>query len=156
MQKIAPYLWFDHQAVEAVNFYCSIFKDSRVGRVARYGEAGPGKAGTVLTIEFQIAGQDFVALNGGPHFKFTPAISLAVDCRDQAEVDEMWEKLSAGGEKSQCGWVTDKYGLSWQVVPCDVRDMLHGSDKKKADRMMKALLGMTKLDIAALRKAYEG
>ena len=159
MQKIRPCLWFDSQAEEAVKFYTSIFKNSKVLKTARYGEAGAKVSGqpkgTVMTITFQIEGQEFMALNGGPIFKFSEAISLIVDCKTQKEVDELWEKLSEGGEKGVCGWLKDKYGLSWQIVPTVVGEMLQDKDARKAERVMEAILKMTKLDIAALKQAYE-
>jgi predicted 3-demethylubiquinone-9 3-methyltransferase (glyoxalase superfamily) len=155
-QKITPFLWYDDNAEEAVNFYVSIFKNSRIKDVSRYGEAGPGKAGTVMTITFELEGQEFIALNGGPHFKFTEAISLSVDCQTQEEVDEFWEKLSAGGEKGPCGWLKDKYGLSWQIDPGILGELLRGPDPSKSNRVMQAMLKMNKIDIAALRRAYEG
>jgi predicted 3-demethylubiquinone-9 3-methyltransferase (glyoxalase superfamily) len=155
-QKITPFLWYDDNAEEAVNFYVSIFKNSRIKDVSRYGEAGPGKAGTVMTITFELEGQEFIALNGGPHFKFTEAISLSVDCQTQEEVDEFWEKLSAGGEKGPCGWLKDKYGLSWQIDPGILGELLRDSDPSKSNRVMQAMLKMNKIDIAALRRAYEG
>ncbi|MEK6302372.1 MAG: VOC family protein [Acidobacteriota bacterium] len=156
MQKITPFLWFDNNAEEAVNFYISIFKDSKVLSVARYGEAGPGPAGSVLTVAFQLNGQEFIALNGGPHFKFTEAISFSVDCKTQEEVDEFWEKLSEGGEESQCGWLKDKYGLSWQVTPSILAEMLQDKDPEKAKRVMEAMLKMVKIDIKKLKQAYDG
>jgi predicted 3-demethylubiquinone-9 3-methyltransferase (glyoxalase superfamily) len=155
-QKITPFLWYDDNAEEAVNFYVSIFKNSRIKDVSRYGEAGPGKAGTVMTITFELEGQEFIALNGGPHFKFTEAISLSVDCQTQEEVDEFWEKLSAGGEKGPCGWLKDKYGLSWQIDPEILGELLRDPDPSKSNRVMQAMLKMNKIDIAALRRAYEG
>jgi predicted 3-demethylubiquinone-9 3-methyltransferase (glyoxalase superfamily) len=155
-QKITPFLWYDDNAEEAVNFYVSIFKNSRIKDVSRYGEAGPGKAGTVMTITFELEGQEFIALNGGPHFKFTEAISLSVDCQTQEEVDEFWEKLSAGGEKGPCGWLKDKYGLSWQIDPEILGELLRDPDPSKSNRVMRAMLKMNKIDIAALRRAYEG
>jgi predicted 3-demethylubiquinone-9 3-methyltransferase (glyoxalase superfamily) len=155
-QKITPFLWYDDNAEEAVNFYVSIFKNSRIKDVSRYGEAGPGKAGTVMTITFELEGQEFIALNGGPHFKFTEAISLSVDCQTQEEVDEFWEKLSAGGEKGPCGWLKDKYGLSWQIDPGILGELLRDPDPSKSNRVMQAMLKMNKIDIAALRRAYEG
>lgn len=155
MQKITPFLWFDNQAEEAANFYVSIFKNSKIGAVRRYGEAGPGPKGSVMTIAFQLEGQEFVALNGGPHFKFTPAISLFVDCKDQQEVDELWEKLSAGGRKDRCGWLQDKFGLSWQIVPKQLIEMLGDKDPAKSQSVMKAMLQMDKIDVAGLRRAYE-
>jgi len=154
MQKITPFLWFDDNAEEAVNFYTSIFKNSRVGNVARYGEEGPGPQGKVMTATFQLAGQEFMALNGGPVFAFTPAISFFVDCQTQAEVDELWEKLSEGGEKGQCGWLKDKYGISWQIVPSVLGELLGDKDAEKSHRVMAAMLQMTKLDIEKLKQAY--
>jgi predicted 3-demethylubiquinone-9 3-methyltransferase (glyoxalase superfamily) len=156
MQKIAPFLWFNQNAEEAMKFYISIFKDSKVLNIARYGEAGPGAKGTVMTATFQLNGQQFVALNGGPHFKFTEAISFVVNCGTQEEVDEFWEKLSEGGEKSQCGWLKDKYGLSWQIVPTVLAELLQDKDAEKSNRVMKAMLQMDKLDIKTLKQAYEG
>lgn len=154
MQKITPFLWFDNQAEEAANFYVSLFKNSKIGKITRYSDAGPGPSGSVLTIEFQLAGQTFVALNGGPKFKFTEATSFVVNCETQAEVDEYWEKLSDGGEKSRCGWLKDKYGLSWQVVPTGLSELLQG-DPVRVKRAMEALMQMDKLDINVLRRAYE-
>jgi predicted 3-demethylubiquinone-9 3-methyltransferase (glyoxalase superfamily) len=159
MQKFTPCLWFDGQAEEAANFYVSLFKNSKVLGVARYGEAGAkvsGRpAGSAMTVKFQLQGQEFVALNGGPQFKFTEAISFMVDCESQAEIDDLWEKLSAGGEKGPCGWLKDKYGLSWQIVPTVLGEMMQDKDPKKTERVMGALLQMQKLDIAALKRAYE-
>lgn len=155
-QKITTFLWFDNQAEEAVNFYVSIFKNSRVGDVVRYGDTGPGPQGQVMTAEFQLAGQQFTALNGGPQFNFTEAISLVVNCETQEEVDELWEKLSAGGQKAQCGWLKDRFGLSWQIVPTVLKELLKDKDPEKTKRVMQALLKMTKLDIAQLQAAYEG
>jgi predicted 3-demethylubiquinone-9 3-methyltransferase (glyoxalase superfamily) len=155
-QKITTFLWFDNQAEEAINFYVSIFKNSRVGDVVRYGETGPGPKGQVMTAEFQLAGQQFIALNGGPHFKFTEAISLVVNCDTQEEVDELWERLSEGGQKVQCGWLKDRFGLSWQIVPTVLKDLLKDKDPEKTNRVMQALMKMTKLDIAELKAAYEG
>jgi predicted 3-demethylubiquinone-9 3-methyltransferase (glyoxalase superfamily) len=154
-QKITPFLWFDNKAEEAVNFYVSIFKNSKVLSVRRYGEAGPGPKGTVMTASFQLEGQEFVALNGGPHFKFTEAISLVVNCQSQAEIDYFWEKLSEGGQKSQCGWLKDKFGLSWQVVPTVLVELVQDKDREKSQRVMKAMLQMKKLDIEGLKQAYE-
>jgi predicted 3-demethylubiquinone-9 3-methyltransferase (glyoxalase superfamily) len=156
MQKITPFLWFDKNAEEAVNFYISIFKDSKVLSVTRSGEAGPGPAGSVLTIAFQLEGQEFVALNGGPEFKFTEAISLSVDCNTQEEIDEMWAKLTQGGEESQCGWLKDKFGLSWQVSPSILIKMLQDEDPQKAKRVMEAMMKMVKIDIKTLKQAYAG
>ena len=155
MQNITPFLWFDDNAEEAMNFYVSIFKNSRVGNVTRYGEAGPGPKGSVMSATFQLDGQEFYALNGGPVFKFTPAISFFVNCETQAEIDELWERLSAGGEKSQCGWLKDKYGLSWQIVPSILGKLLADRDPAKAKRVMEAMLQMHKLDIAKLKQAYD-
>ena len=159
MQKIAPCLWFDDKGEEAANFYVSIFNNSKVGRIAHYGEAGAEVSGrpkgTVMTVEFQIEGQEFLALNGGPIFKFTEAISFVVNCETQEEIDEMWEKLSKGGEKGQCGWLKDKYGLSWQIAPPLLGEMLQDKDPKKSERVMKAMLQMTKIDIKTLKQAYE-
>lgn len=155
-QKITPFLWFDDKAEEAANFYVSIFKNSHVGRVTRYGDAGPGPKGTVMSVVFQLEGQEFFALNGGPQFTFTPAISFFVTCETQQEVDELWEKLSAGGRKDRCGWLQDKYGLSWQVVPSALGRMLGDKDPKKAQRVMTAMMQMDKIDIKGLQQAYDG
>lgn len=156
MQKITPFLWFDDKAEEAMNFYMSIFKNSKVVDVARYGEAGPGPKGSVMTATFELDGLELIALNGGPHFKFTEAISLSVNCETQEEVDELWEKLSEGGEKGRCGWLKDKYGLSWQVNPIVLGEMLRDKDPERAKRVMSAMLEMDKIDIAKLKQAYEG
>jgi predicted 3-demethylubiquinone-9 3-methyltransferase (glyoxalase superfamily) len=156
MQKITPFLWFDDNAEEAVNFYVSVFKGSQIGAIKRYGDAGPGPKGSVMLINFQIHGQEFIALNGGPQFKFTEAISFVVDCRDQAEVDELWEKLSDGGEKNVCGWLKDKFGISWQIVPSAFLKLLDSPDYEKSQRAFKAMMKMTKLDIAELQRAYDG
>jgi len=154
MQKISPFLWFDSNAEEAANFYVSIFKDSKILKIARYGEAGPGPAGSVMVVNFQIEGQDFIALNGGPLFKFTEAISFVISCQTQEEVDRYWNKLTAdGGQESQCGWLKDKYGLSWQVTPTILGELLADKDQKKAQRVMQAMLQMKKIDIAALKRA---
>ncbi|MFF1835254.1 VOC family protein [Streptomyces sp. NPDC058231] len=154
MQKIKTFLWFDSQAEEAANFYVSVFKgDSEVLGVTHYPEASPGEPGTVMTVEFRLAGLEYVALNGGPQFPFTEAVSLTVDCESQAEVDELWETLTRGGEEGQCGWLKDKYGLSWQIVPRGLSEALSDPDPAKAARAMKAMLGMRKLDIEALRNA---
>jgi predicted 3-demethylubiquinone-9 3-methyltransferase (glyoxalase superfamily) len=155
MQKITPFLWFDGKAEEAMNFYVSIFKNSKVGSITRYGDAGPGPKGTVMIATFQLEGQDFIALNGGPQFTFTPAISLFVDCKTQQEVDELWEKLSAGGEKNRCGWLRDKYGVSWQIVPSALRELMGDKDPEKSKRVMKAMLQMDKIDIKGLKQAYD-
>jgi predicted 3-demethylubiquinone-9 3-methyltransferase (glyoxalase superfamily) len=155
-QKIAPFLWFDSQAEEAANLYVSIFKNSRIVNIARYGAAGPGPKGSVMTAAFQIEGQEFTALNGGPQFKFTEAISFVVNCETQEEVDELWEKLSRGGEEGPCGWLKDKYGLSWQVVPIILGEMLSDPDPVKSQRVMQAMLQMKKIDVGKLRQAYDG
>jgi len=156
MQKITTFLWFDDNAEEAVNFYCSIFNNSKVLSVSRYGDEGPGPKGSVMTETFQLEGQEFIALNGGPHFKFTEAISLVVNCQTQEEVDKFWEKLSEGGQKVECGWLKDKYGLSWQIVPTVLLEMLADKDPEKAKRVMHAMLQMTKLDLKTLQLAYDG
>jgi len=161
MQKITPFLWFDNNAEEAVNFYVSIFKNSRVGKVTRYNEASSKAAGrpegSVMTMEFQLEGQNFTAINGGPHFKFTEAISFVVDCETQEEVDYFWNKLTAdGGQESQCAWLKDKYGLSWQIVPRVLIEMIGDKDPQKAQRVMEAMLQMKKIDIATLQRAYDG
>jgi predicted 3-demethylubiquinone-9 3-methyltransferase (glyoxalase superfamily) len=155
IQRITPFLWFDHQAEEAANFYVSIFPNSKVVRLARYGAAGPGPAGSVMTVEFQLDGQSFVGLNGGPLFKFTEAISFVVNCQTQDEVDGYWEKLSAGGAEVQCGWLKDRFGLSWQIVPTALFELLSNPDPEKSQRVMKAMFGMKKLDIRALKQAGE-
>ena len=156
MQKITPFLWFDGKAEEAMNFYVSVFKNSKVGRVTRYGEAGPGQKGTVMSATFQLDGQDFFALNGGPQFVFTPAISFFVNCETQQEVDELWEKLSEGGRKDRCGWLKDRYGLSWQIIPAILGKLLQDPDAEKAKRVMQAMLQMDKIDIQRLKQAHEG
>lgn len=156
-QKITAMLWFDNQAEEAVKFYTSIFKNSRIGATSRYGEGGMGKKGSVMTIEFEIEGQQFTALNGGPQFKFNEAVSFVVNCETQEEIDYYWEELTAGGGKEvQCGWLTDKYGVSWQVVPTAVMKMIEDKDQARADRVMQALLPMVKLDLKRLKDAYDG
>jgi predicted 3-demethylubiquinone-9 3-methyltransferase (glyoxalase superfamily) len=156
MQKIATCLWFDGKAEEAVNFYTSVFKDSKVGNVARYGDAGPGPKGSVMTATFEIEGREFMALNGGPMFKFTPAISFVVNCKTQDEVDDYWNKLLEGGAPQQCGWLTDKFGVSWQIVPTALGEMMLDKDQAKAKRVMEAMLKMVKLDIKVLKQAHEG
>jgi len=156
MKKITPFLWFDDKAEEAMNFYCSIFKNSKKGDVRRYGEAGPGPKGSVMTVTFELEGQEFMALNAGPQFSFTPAISFFVNCETQQEVDYFWEKLSEGGSKEQCGWLRDKYGLSWQVVPSVLGRILSDPDTTKSQRAMKAMMQMKKLDIEGLERAFEG
>ena len=156
MQKITPFLWFDNQAEEAANYYVSIFKGSKIGQVTRYGEEGPGPEGSVMVVSFQINGQEFLALNGGPQFKFSEAISFVVNCEAQEEVDELWEKLSERGEKVQCGWLKDRYGVSWQVVPTILGELLSDPDPIKAQRVMQAMMQMVKIDIQILKQAYEG
>ncbi|MFE7312716.1 VOC family protein [Streptomyces sp. NPDC057555] len=156
MPRITPNLWFDTQGLEAAEFYCSVFPNSQIKHVTHYTEAGPRPAGTVLTVEFVLDGQEFTAINGGPEFTFDEAISLAVSCADQEEVDYYWAKLSQGGEEGPCGWLKDKYGLSWQVVPEVMTDVLQGTDRGRATRAMRAMLGMKKLDIATLKAAMEG
>jgi predicted 3-demethylubiquinone-9 3-methyltransferase (glyoxalase superfamily) len=155
MQRITPFLWFDDKAEEAARFYVSIFKNAKVGSISRYGDAGPGPKGAVMVAAFELDGQGFLALNGGPQFKFSPAISFVVNCETQEEVDHYWERLSEGGEKLQCGWLQDKFGMSWQIVPAVLGQMMQDKDAAKAQRVMKAMLQMHKMDIAALKKAYE-
>jgi predicted 3-demethylubiquinone-9 3-methyltransferase (glyoxalase superfamily) len=155
MQKITPFLWFDGNAEEAVHFYASIFKDSKIGTVMRYGDAGPGPKGSVMTVAFELNGQEFIGLNGGPTYKFTPAVSFMVHCETQEEVDEYWDKLSEGGAPNVCGWLQDKYGLSWQIVPTALLRMLEDKDPAKSNRVMQAMMKMTKLDISVLQAAYD-
>jgi predicted 3-demethylubiquinone-9 3-methyltransferase (glyoxalase superfamily) len=155
MPKITPFLWFDALAEEAANFYTSLFKNSKIISISRYSDGGPKPQGTVMAVTFQLEGQEFIALNGGPEFKFSPAISFYVDCPSQAEVDRLWENLSDGGEEVQCGWLKDKYGLSWQIVPSGLSDLLNGKDADGSRRAMQAMLQMKKLDIEKLRRAYE-
>lgn len=156
MQKITPFLWFNDQAEEAMNFYISIFKNSKVINVSRCGDAGPGPKGSVLTATFELNGQKFIALNGGPQFNFSEAISFLINCKTQKEIDDLWEKLSAGGTKSRCGWLKDKFGLSWQVIPTALAEMLQDKDPARSKRVMQAMLQMDKIDIAQLKQAYEG
>jgi predicted 3-demethylubiquinone-9 3-methyltransferase (glyoxalase superfamily) len=157
VQNITPFLWFDHQAEEAVTFYASIFPDAKVGRIVRYGAAGQGPEGQVFTIEFELNGLSFIALNGGPHFKFTEAVSFFVPCETQAEIDRYWELLTAdGGEPGQCGWLKDRFGLSWQVAPREMTEFIGGDDPEKARRATEAMMKMTKLDLAELRRARAG
>jgi predicted 3-demethylubiquinone-9 3-methyltransferase (glyoxalase superfamily) len=156
MQRITPFLWYDKEAEAAAKFYCSIFNNSKILKTARYGDAGPGPKGSVMTIQFQLDGQEFIALNGGPQFKFTEAISLSIACKDQKEVDHFWNRLSEGGQQVQCGWLKDKYGLSWQVNPTVLGEMLSDKDPKKAKRVMEAMLQMKKIDIKRLKEAYDG
>jgi predicted 3-demethylubiquinone-9 3-methyltransferase (glyoxalase superfamily) len=154
MEKITPFLWFDDNAEEAVQFYLSVFRNAKAGAVMRWGEGGPGKPGSVLTMRFEIEGTEFVALNGGPHYSFTPAVSFVVNCKDQAEIDEMWAKLTAdGGEEVQCGWLKDKFGLSWQVVPHNMAELLQGKDAEGGQRAMQAMMQMKKIDSGALQRA---
>jgi predicted 3-demethylubiquinone-9 3-methyltransferase (glyoxalase superfamily) len=155
LQKITPFLWFDEYAEEAVNFYVSIFKNSRMKSITRYGDAGPGPKGTVMTVDFQLEGQAFVALNGGPEYTFTPAISFVVNCETQQEVDELWEKLTAGGEEVACGWLKDRYGVSWQIVPTVLVELMQDKDPEKAQRVTEAMFQMKKIDIKTLQEAYE-
>lgn len=155
MQKITPFLWFDHQAEEAMNFYIPIFKNSKVLTVNRYGDAGPGPKGSVMTASFLLDGQEFIALNGGPAFQITPAISFVVNCETQQEVDAFLEQLSAGGREEQCAWLTDKFGVSWQIVPKVLVKLLNDPDPLKAQRVMSAMLKMKKIDIATLERAYK-
>lgn len=165
MQKITPFLWFNNNAEEAMNFYVSIFsarggsanggKDSKIMSVSRYGDGGPGPKGTVMTATFQLEGHEFIALNGGPHHKFTEAISLFVNCGTQEEVDELWEKLSEGGEKGPCGWLKDKFGLSWQIIPSILGKLMRDKDSKKGKRVMEAMLQMKKIEIKTLLRAYD-
>ncbi|HEY2379986.1 MAG TPA: VOC family protein [Terriglobia bacterium] len=152
-QRITPFLWFDHQAEEAANFYTSIFKNSKISMLTRYGDAGPGPKGSVQTIAFELEGQKFTALNGGPHFKFTEAVSFVVHCESQEEVDYFWKRLTDGGQEVQCGWLQDKYGLSWQVVPSVLFRLLENPDSAKVQRVMQAMFKMKKLDIAGLENA---
>jgi predicted 3-demethylubiquinone-9 3-methyltransferase (glyoxalase superfamily) len=154
MQKITPFLWFNGDAEEAAQFYTSVFKNSRVIRMTRYGDGGPGPKGTVMSVIFELEGQEFYALNGGPMFTFSPAISFFVNCETQEEVDALWAKLSEGGEKQQCGWLRDKYGVTWQIIPSLLGKMLGDRDPRKAKAVMEAMLQMHKIDIAALEKAY--
>jgi predicted 3-demethylubiquinone-9 3-methyltransferase (glyoxalase superfamily) len=155
MQKITPFLWYDSKAEEAANFYTSIFKNSKILSTSRYGDAGPGPKGSVMVVKFQLEGQEFIALNGGPLFQFSPAFSFVVNCKTQEEVDEYWEKLSVGGQTSQCGWLTDKFGFSWQITPTILGELVGGKDPEKSNRVMQAMLKMTKIDIQALKDAAQ-
>jgi predicted 3-demethylubiquinone-9 3-methyltransferase (glyoxalase superfamily) len=155
MQKITPFLWFDGKAEEAMNFYVSVVKNSKVVSVSRYGEGSPGQKGTVMSATFELAGQRFIALNGGPQFTFSPAISFLINCETQEEVDQLWEKLSDGGKKERCGWLKDKYGLSWQIIPSALGQMLGDKDPAKSRRVMQAMLQMDKIDIRGLKEAYD-
>ena len=154
LQKITPFLWFDHEAEEAARFYTTVFENSRIEAVTRYGESGPGPKGSVMTVAFELDGQKFVALNGGPAFKFTEAISFVVNCENQQEVDEMWEKLSSGGKEIECGWLKDRYGLCWQIVPAVFFEMMQDPDAERKERVIRAMFQMKKLDIAGLEAAY--
>jgi len=156
VQKITPFLWFDHQAEEAARFYVSTVKNSKIVSVARYGDAGPGPKGGVMTVVFELSGQQFIALNGGPQFRFTEAVSFVINCETQQEVDELWEKLSAGGRKDRCGWLKDKFGLSWQIVPTILGRLMQDKDSEKSKRVMQAMLKMDKLNIEGLQQAYDG
>jgi predicted 3-demethylubiquinone-9 3-methyltransferase (glyoxalase superfamily) len=156
MQKIVPSLWFDFNAEEAIDFYMSIFKNSKIVNVSRYGEPGPGPKGAVMAMTFQLEGQEFFAINGGPQFPFTPAVSMFVNCESQQQVDELWEKLSTGGEKGQCGWLQDKFGLSWQIIPKALMELMQDKDPVKSQRVFKAMLQMTKIDVEGLKRAYRG
>ena len=155
MKGITPFLWFDHQAEEAANFYVSIFPHSKVKTVTRYGDAGPGPKGSVMTVAFELDGKDFVALNGGPRFQLSPATSFVANCENQKEVDELWTKLSEGGQPNQCGWLTDKYGVTWQIVPTILPQLLQDKDPERSQRVMQAMFQMTKIEIEPLKKAYE-
>jgi len=155
MARITPFLWFDRQAEEAADFYVSVFPNSRIKAVTRYGEAGPGPAGTVMTVEFELDGQLFLALNGGPVYRFNQAISFVVSCRDQGEIDAFWDRLTEGGKEIQCGWLTDKFGVTWQVVPEGIAELFGGRDPKKSAAAVRAMLPMKKLDVATLQKAYD-
>ena len=156
MQKITPFLWFNHQAEEAAEFYASVFPDSKILQVTRYGEGGPQPAGSVMTVTFELHGQKFMGLNGGPHFQFSEAISFVVDCETQEEIDRYWEQLSDGGSEVQCGWLKDRYGLSWQIVPKQLGEWMTSDDGAASGRVMAAIMQMTKLDIAKLQAAFEG
>jgi predicted 3-demethylubiquinone-9 3-methyltransferase (glyoxalase superfamily) len=155
MKKIRPFLWFDDKAEEAAKFYTSIFKNSKIHNVSRYGDAGPGSEGSVMSVTFELEGQEFMALNGGPIYNFTPAISFFVDCKTQQEVDDLWNRLSEGGEKSRCGWLSDKYGLSWQIIPSALGELMGDDDENKSSAVMKAMLEMDKIEIKALQEAYD-
>src|SRR4051812_35570390 len=155
-QRITPFLWFDDQAEEAMNFYVSVFKNSKTGTITHYGDTGPGTKGSVMTASFTLDGQEFVALNGGPQFPFTEAVSFMVNCESQEEVDYYWEKLSAGGKEIQCGWLQDKFGLSWQIVPAEFFEMISNGTQEQSDRVMTAMMEMVKMDLAKLKQAYKG
>ncbi len=155
MGKLTPFLWFDGRAEEAANFYVSVFENAKINSVSRYGEDSPGDAGTVMTVSFELEGQEFIALNGGPEYTFTPAVSFSIDCKTQAEVDHFWDRLTDGGRPIQCGWLQDKFGLSWQVVPSVLPELLQDDDDAKSDAVMQAMLKMVKLDIKTLQEAYD-
>lgn len=156
MQKITPFLWFNDNAEQAIELYLSVFKDAKIVNVHRYGDAGPGPKGSIMSATFQLEGQSFMALNGGPHYSFSPAISLFVSCETQAEVDELWKKLSEGGTTNRCGWLTDRFGVTWQIIPSVLGRLLGDKDPQKSQRVMQAMLQMNKIDIAGLERAYEG
>jgi len=156
LPRITPFLWFDDKAEEAANFYVSVFKNSKIGSIARYSDAGPGPKGSVMTVSFELEGQPFIALNGGPLYTFSPAISFFVDCKTQQEVDELWDELTAGGGEVECGWLRDKYGLSWQIIPTALIELMQDKDPVKSQRVFKAMLQMTKIDIEGLQRAYRG
>jgi predicted 3-demethylubiquinone-9 3-methyltransferase (glyoxalase superfamily) len=156
MQKIVTYLWFNHQAEEAANLYCSLFENSKIGSVMRYGPGTPGLEGAVMTVNFELEGQEFIALNGGPEFHFTEAMSLFVKCESQAEVDRLWEALTEGGEEQPCGWLKDRFGVSWQIVPLVLLELMNDPDPEKANRVVQAMLKMKKIEIPVLQAAYEG
>ena len=156
MQKITPFLWFNGNAEDAANYYVSTFKNSKILNIARFGEAGPGPKGSVMLVTFELEGQQFMALNGGPQYTISPAISLFVDCETQAEVDELWAKLTAGGKEVQCGWLTDRFGVSWQIIPREFMTLMQDKDPVKSQRVFKAMMHMVKLDIEAMKRAYRG
>jgi len=156
MQKITPFLWFNDNAEQAAQFYCTVFKHAKYSVLARYGDGAPLPSGTAMSVTFELEGQHFMALNGGPHYQLSPAISLFVDCKTQDEVDTLWQKLVEGGQPSRCGWLTDKFGLSWQIIPSVLGEYLHSNDKVRAGRAMQAMLQMSKIDIAGLTRAYQG
>jgi len=156
LPRITPFLWFDDKAEEAANFYVSVFKNSKIGSIVRYSDAGPGPKGSVMTVSFELEGQPFIALNGGPLYTFSPAISFFVDCKTQQEVDELWDKLTAGGGEVECGWLRDKYGVSWQIIPTALLELMQDKDPVKSQRVFKAMLQMTKIDIEGLQRAYRG
>ena len=156
MQTITPFLWFNDNAEEAMNFYASIFKNSKIGNISRFPAEGPNADGKVITASFELEGQEFMALNGGPHYSFTPAISLFVNCKTQQEVDDLWDKLVEGGKPMQCGWLTDKFGISWQIIPSALGEMLQDDDREKAGRVMQAMMQMVKIDVDGLKRAYDG